>query len=72
MDRASALRFLSPLHAEALVLAEQGIDRARLAELLDIDAGSIGPLLRIARAKLAALELQDEPTGWDGKGGQRG
>jgi hypothetical protein len=58
MDR-SPRRLLSPLHAEALELAARGVEPSELARILDVDASAVGPLLRIARAKLATLERLD-------------
>jgi len=60
MERTSALRLLPEVHARALALEAQGLDASRLAARLDVEVSSVGPLLRVARAKLAALELLDE------------
>ena len=60
MRRSSALRLLAPVHARAIVLAEAGVQPAELARRLDLDPSAIGPLLRIARTKLAALEGVEE------------
>ena len=61
MERTSALRLLPEAHARALALDAQGLDARQLAARLDIDESSVGPLLRVARAKLAALESLDDP-----------
>jgi DNA-directed RNA polymerase specialized sigma24 family protein len=56
MDALNASRLLSPLHAEALELAAQGFESGEIGRLLDLDPRAVEPVLRIARAKLAALE----------------
>ena len=61
MERTSALRLLPDAHARALALEAEGLDTRQIAKRLDIDATSVGTTLRVARAKLAALELLDEP-----------
>jgi DNA-directed RNA polymerase specialized sigma24 family protein len=62
MEHTSALRLLPDAHARVLTLEAQGLDAVQIAARLDVDVASIGPLLRVARAKLAALELLDDPT----------
>jgi hypothetical protein len=59
MERSHALRQIPMLHAEALELSEQGLDELELARVLGIDCSAVGPLLRIARSKLAAIEALD-------------
>jgi hypothetical protein len=59
--RSTALRLLSPTHARILALADQGLDEAEVARRLGVDENVVGPLLRVAQAKLAALEALDEP-----------
>jgi hypothetical protein len=61
MEPTSALRLLPEVHARALALEAQGLDTRQLAARLGVEVSSVGPLLRVARAKLAALELLDEP-----------
>jgi DNA-directed RNA polymerase specialized sigma24 family protein len=61
MRRSTALGLLPSAHARALDLAERGLDTEELADRLDLDPSAVGPLLRVARAKLAALEALDEP-----------
>jgi DNA-directed RNA polymerase specialized sigma24 family protein len=55
MDREEALRRLPPVCAEALRLAEAGLDHAAIAAALDLDPAAVGPLLEIGAAKLARL-----------------
>jgi len=62
MRRSTALGLLPAAHTRILALADEGLDAGELAERLNLDASAIGPLLRVARAKLAALEALDEPT----------
>ncbi len=59
MERATALTLLPTVYARALAFDAQGLDANQLAARLDVDVSSVGPLLRVARAKLAALELLD-------------
>jgi DNA-directed RNA polymerase specialized sigma24 family protein len=60
MDRAEAVRLLPEKYARALVLRDQGCDDTRIAAALDIVPEAIGPLLRLAEAKLQRL-LDDPP-----------
>jgi hypothetical protein len=55
MDRAEAVRLLPEKYARALVLRDQGCDDVRIAAALDIVPEAIGPLLRLAEAKLQRL-----------------
>jgi DNA-directed RNA polymerase specialized sigma24 family protein len=55
MDRAEAVRLLPEKYARALILRDQGCDDARIAEALEIVPEAIGPLLRLAEAKLQGL-----------------
>jgi DNA-directed RNA polymerase specialized sigma24 family protein len=61
MLRSTALRMLPATHARILTLADEGYDANELAERLSIDPSAVGPLLRVARSKFAALEALDEP-----------
>ena len=60
MDRAEAVRLLPEKYARALTLRDQGCDDAQIAAALDIVPEAIGPLLRLAEAKLQRL-LDDPP-----------
>ena len=62
MRRSTALRLLPPAHARILALAEQGFDTDELAGHLGLDSTAVGPLLEVARAKLAALEALERAT----------
>ena len=60
MDRAEAVRLLPEAYARALTLRAHGHDDARIAAALGIVPEAIGPLLRLAEAKLQRL-LDDQP-----------
>jgi DNA-directed RNA polymerase specialized sigma24 family protein len=53
--REDAIRRLPRMHAEAIRLMDAGVSDELIAERLDIEALAVGPLLRIAKAKLAAI-----------------
>lgn len=55
------MRLLPIEHARVLDLAEHELDPVELADRLGIDPSAVGPLLRVARSKLAALLALDEP-----------
>jgi DNA-directed RNA polymerase specialized sigma24 family protein len=55
MDFASALKELPEVHAAVLRLHHAGTDAAGIAAELGIDADAVGPLLRVAEAKLTRL-----------------
>lgn len=55
MDRAEAVRLLPEKYARALTLRAHGCDDAQIAAALDIVPEAIGPLLRLAEAKLQRL-----------------
>lgn len=71
MERSHALRLIPMLHAEALELADQGLDESELARVLGIERRAVGPLLRIARSKLAAVEAIEVPANGVDAGDQR-
>ena len=60
MDRAEAVRLLPEKYARALLLRDQGCEEAQIAAALDIVPEAIGPLLRLAEAKLQRL-LDESP-----------
>jgi DNA-directed RNA polymerase specialized sigma24 family protein len=62
VQRSAALRLLSPAHRDIVILSEQGVDAAGIAERLSLDISAVGPALEVARAKLAALEAREEPA----------
>jgi hypothetical protein len=45
------------------------VDPSELAVQLDMEPSAVGPLLRVARSKLAALEAMDESDGSEVPGG---
>ena len=53
---------LAPTHARIICLADEGLDTHQLADRLSVDPSAVGPLLRVARQKLVALEALDEPS----------
>ena len=57
MEPATVRRLLSPLHAAVLELEEAGHNPTQIATLLDVEPSAVGPLLRVAHAKLAELEM---------------
>jgi hypothetical protein len=65
MERSTALRLLPATHARALELAARGVESPELAARLGVDMSAVGPLLQVARAKLAALEALEEAAGSD-------
>ena len=53
---------LPDAYAAALRLRRQGLDDRAIAEQLELEPQAVGPLLRLAEAKLAALrEPLDKP-----------
>jgi len=55
VTRDEALALLPPAYAKALQLHDQGCDEQRIAAELAVDAAAVGPLLRLANAKLTRL-----------------
>lgn len=53
MDRAAAIAELPEAYATALRLTDDGADDKAIAEQLGIAEEAVGPLLRVASAKLA-------------------
>lgn len=62
----SALEELPAVHAAVLRLHLAGTDAAGIATELDIDIDAVGPLLRVAEAKLARLLAVPDSSGEDG------
>jgi hypothetical protein len=69
MRRSDAMALLAAAHARIVELADAGVDPSELAVQLDMEPSAVGPLLRVARSKLAALEAMDEPEGSEVPGG---
>lgn len=62
MDRTAALDELPEAHAVALRLRDAGHDNTMIATALGIEIESVGPLLRIAQAKLSRLFTESTGT----------
>jgi len=69
MRRSDAMALLAAAHARIVELADAGVDASELAAQLAMDPCAVGPLLRVARSKLAALEAMDEPGATESPGG---
>lgn len=55
MRYSSALRLLGETHAAVLLLVDGGLSNDEIAARLDLEPTAVGPLVHVARAKLAAL-----------------
>jgi DNA-directed RNA polymerase specialized sigma24 family protein len=55
VDRADALQVLPPTYAIALRLRDEGVELDAVAQVLDVEPESVGPLVTLAEAKLAGL-----------------
>ena len=53
MDRAAAIGELPEVYATAIRLVDDGLEHDAIAQRLGIAVESVGPLLRVAGAKLA-------------------
>ncbi len=63
MDEENSLARLPEAYAAALRLRRRGLDDTAIAAQLGLEPQAVGPLLRLADAKLATLrEPLDEPT----------
>jgi hypothetical protein len=60
MRRSRALSLLAPTHARIVRLADEGLDTGQLADRLGLEPSAVGPLLCVARQKLAALKAIDD------------
>jgi DNA-directed RNA polymerase specialized sigma24 family protein len=63
MDRSAAIDRLPETYATALRLQDEGHDDRAIAARLDLAPDAIGPLLRVAAAKLRTLLAADEEGG---------
>jgi DNA-directed RNA polymerase specialized sigma24 family protein len=61
MDRTTAIDQLPEAYARVLRLRDQGFSDEQLATLVAVPREALGPLLRLAEAKLARL-LAEPPT----------
>lgn len=57
------MTLLPPLHRQVLELNDEGLDASAIAARLHFEPESVAALLKVARAKLAALERRPEPPG---------
>jgi DNA-directed RNA polymerase specialized sigma24 family protein len=55
MDRAEAIGRLPTTYAAIISLLDEGVDEPGIAQRLGVDVATIGPLVTVARAKLARL-----------------
>ncbi len=55
MDRRTAIESLSPVHAHALGLLDDGLDRSVVAARLDLDVVELEALVQVAEAKVDRL-----------------
>lgn len=60
-DRNRALDLLPGSYGRAIRLRDGGLSDAEIADRLEIEPESIGPLLEIAEAKLATAMITDPP-----------
>ena len=63
MDLATAMDELPEVHAKILRLHRAGTSAAEIAQALCIEPEAVGPLLRVAKAKLASLLAAPDPPG---------
>ncbi|MHB8656758.1 MAG: hypothetical protein ACYC91_02215 [Solirubrobacteraceae bacterium] len=61
MDRDAAMADLPELYSRALGLRRTGAEAAAIAAALDLELEAVGPLLRVAEAKLARLQAVPVP-----------
>lgn len=63
MDLATAMNELPEVHAKVLRLHRAGMPAAEIAQVLCIEPEAVGPLLKVAEAKLASLLAAPDPPG---------
>jgi DNA-directed RNA polymerase specialized sigma24 family protein len=68
MDVEEAFDRLPETHATALRLRARGFDHDAIAAALALEPKAVGPLLRIAEAKLGTLTARGEPVAGDDEG----
>ena len=61
MEQKDALRSLPEAYNVAITLRDQGVDLVMIAARLGVAPEAIGPLMRLAEAKLARL-VNSDPT----------
>jgi len=62
MDRSDAVDRLPQAYAAALRLQDQGHDETAIAACLGLAPAAVGPLLRMAAAKLQSILAAEPPT----------
>ena len=61
MDRAAAIAELPEAYATAIRLVDAGVHEEEIAERMGVELEAVGPLLRVAAAKLArALAVTEQ------------
>lgn len=55
MERDEAIQYLPETYKRLLALLDEGCSHEEIARRLDLDASETGPLVDLARAKLARL-----------------
>lgn len=60
VDRRTAIDSLAPVHARALSLLDNGLDRPDVAALLGLDIDELSALVRVAEAKVERIMKQEE------------
>jgi DNA-directed RNA polymerase specialized sigma24 family protein len=63
MDLTTAMNELPEVHAKVLRLHRAGTDAAEISQVLRIEPEAVGPLLKVAEAKLASLLAAPDPPG---------
>ena len=63
MEQPEPLARLPEAYQRALTLYREGADDAAIAAKLQIERQAVGPLLRIAQAKLKSLASPTDPSG---------
>ena len=60
MRYSSAVRLLGETHVAVLLLSDGGLSNDEIAARLDLEPAAVGPLVHVAKAKLAALLAVEE------------
>jgi len=61
VDRRTAIDSLAPVHAHALSLLDDGLERPEVARLLGLDVDELSALVRVAEAKVERIMKQEHP-----------
>jgi hypothetical protein len=62
MTRSEARALLPAVYALALEFQARGLGPGEISARLEVEVAAVGPLLEVARAKLAALEAREVPA----------